>query len=100
MAKTKISALIHTCDNARSLGRALDSLRQCDECIVVDHGSRGETVKVAKEDGAKVINAVPGVSNGAYAQNAGRPWILCLLPQEAVAEALEASLLEWSEVEQ
>jgi glycosyltransferase involved in cell wall biosynthesis len=100
MAKTKISALIHTCDNARSLGRALDSLRQCDECIVVDHGSRDETVKVAKEHGANVINAVPGVSNGAYAQNARNQWILCLLPHEAIAEDLEASLLEWTEAEQ
>src|SRR6185503_2718179 len=100
MAKTKISALIHTMDNARSLGRALDSLRPCDEVIVVDHGSRDETVKVAKEHGAKVINAVPGVSNGAYAQNTRNQWILCLLPHEAIAEDLEASLLEWSEAEQ
>ncbi|HEV7553573.1 MAG TPA: glycosyltransferase [Candidatus Angelobacter sp.] len=100
MAKTKISALIHTCDNARSLGRALDSLRQCDECIVVDHGSRDETVKVAKEHGANVINAVPGVSNGAYAQNARNQWILCLLPHEVIAEDLEASLLEWTDAEQ
>ena len=100
MAKTKISALIHTCDNARSLGRALDSLRPCDEVIVVDHGSRDETVKVAKEHGAKVINAVPGVSNGAYAQNTRNQWVLCLLPHEAIAEDLEASLHEWSEAEQ
>ncbi|HEY1525068.1 MAG TPA: glycosyltransferase [Candidatus Angelobacter sp.] len=100
MAKTKISALIHAHDNARSLGRALDSLRQCDECIVVDHGSRDETAKVAKEHGAKVINAVPGVSRGAYAQNARNQWILCLLPDEAIAEDLESSLLEWTEIEQ
>jgi glycosyltransferase involved in cell wall biosynthesis len=100
VAKTKISALIHTCDSARSLGRALDSLRACDECIVVDHGSRDETVKVAKEHGAKVINAVPGVCHGAYAQNARNQWILCLLPHEALAEDLEASLLEWSKAEQ
>ena len=100
MAKTKISALIHTLDNARSLGRALDSLRPCDEVIVVDHGSQDETVKVAKEHGAKVINAVPGVSNGAYVQNARNLWVLCLLPHEAIAENLEASLHEWSETEQ
>ncbi|HXA85291.1 MAG TPA: glycosyltransferase [Candidatus Dormibacteraeota bacterium] len=100
MAKTKITALIHTCDNALSVGRALDSLRACDECIVVDHGSRDETVKVAKEHGARVVKAVPGVSNGAYAQNARNQWILCLLPHEAIAEDLEASLLEWTEVEQ
>jgi len=99
MAKTRITALIHVQDNERSLGRALDSLRPCDEVIVVDHGSKDETVKVAREHGAKVINGVPGVDRGAYAQDARNPWILCLLPQEALAEELEASLFEWSEAE-
>jgi glycosyltransferase involved in cell wall biosynthesis len=100
MAKTKITALIHARDNERSLGRALDSLRPCDEMIVVDHGSRDETVKVARQHGAKVIPAVPGVDRGAYAQNARNQWVLCLLPQEALAEELEASLFEWSDREQ
>ncbi|HEU4415402.1 MAG TPA: glycosyltransferase [Candidatus Angelobacter sp.] len=99
MAKTKISALIHACDNERSLGRVLDSLRPCDEVIVVDHGSKDETVKVAREHGARVIAAVPGVDRGAYSQDARNPWVLCLLPQEALAEELEASLFEWSEAE-
>jgi glycosyltransferase involved in cell wall biosynthesis len=100
MAKTGISALIHARDNARSLGRALDSLRPCDEVIVVDHGSKDETMKIAREHGAKVIQAVPGVDRGAYAQNARNQWVLCLLPQEALAEELEASLFEWSTAEQ
>jgi glycosyltransferase involved in cell wall biosynthesis len=99
MAKTRITALIHTCDNERSLGRALDSLRQCDEVIVVDHGSKDRTVKVAQEHGARVINGVPGVDHGAYAQDARNLWILCLLPQEALGEELEASLCEWREEE-
>jgi glycosyltransferase involved in cell wall biosynthesis len=99
MAKTKITALIHVQDNERSLGRALDSLRPCDEVIVVDHGSKDETVTVAREPGAKVITGVPGVDRGAYAQDARNQWILCLLPQEALAEELEAALFEWSETE-
>ena len=99
MAKTKITALIHTCDNARSLGRALDSLRPCDEVLVVDHGSKDETVKIAKEHGAKVVNAVPGVDRGAYARDTRNKWILCLLPQEALAEDLETSLFEWADAE-
>jgi glycosyltransferase involved in cell wall biosynthesis len=99
MAKTKITALIHACDNERSLGRALDSLRPCDEVIVVDHGSKDETVKVAREHGARVISGVPGVDRGAYAQDAHNLWILCLLPQEALGEELEVSLREWMEQE-
>jgi glycosyltransferase involved in cell wall biosynthesis len=99
MARTKISALIHTCDSASSLGRALDSLRPCDEVIVVDHGSTDDTVKVAREHGARVVQAVPGVDRGAYAQDTRNPWILCLLPDEALAEELEASLLEWRELD-
>jgi len=66
---------------------------------VVDHGSKDETVKVAREHGARVINAVPGVDRGAYAQDARNLWILCLLPEEALAEDLEASLFEWCEAE-
>jgi glycosyltransferase involved in cell wall biosynthesis len=99
MAKIKITALIHTLDNERALGRVLDSLRPCDEVIVVDHGSRDATVKVAREHGARVIAAVPGVDRGAYSQDARNQWVLCLLPQEALAEELEASLFEWSEAE-
>ncbi len=99
MAKTKITALIHAQDNEHSLGRVLDSLRPCDEVIVVDHGSKDETVKVAREHGAKVITGVPGVDRGAYAQDARNQWILCLLPQESLAEELEASLFEWAEAE-
>jgi glycosyltransferase involved in cell wall biosynthesis len=99
MAKTRITALIHACGNELSLGRALDSLRPCDEVIVVDHGSQDETAKVAREHGAKVIPGVPGVDRGAYAQDARNLWVLCLLPNEALAEELEASLFEWSEAE-
>src|SRR5689334_21831075 len=99
MAKTKLSALIHTCNDALHLGRALDSLRPCDEVIVVDHGSTDDTIKVAREHGARVIQGVNGVDHGAYAQDAHNDWLLCLSPRESLAEELEASIFEWREEE-
>jgi glycosyltransferase involved in cell wall biosynthesis len=95
----KISALIHVCDDERRLGRVLDSLRPCDEVVVVDHGSKDESIKVAREHGARIIKGVHGVSRGAYSQDASHDWILCLLPTEALGEEFEASLLEWKQSE-
>jgi glycosyltransferase involved in cell wall biosynthesis len=99
MPKTKITGLLHTSNDALHLGRALDSLRACDEVVVVDHGSSDDTVKVAREHGAKVVQAVNGVDYGAYVQDASNDWILCLRPSESLAEELEASLFEWRENE-
>ncbi len=93
----KITALIHTHNDAQRIGRALESLRACDEVLVIDHGSTDETIHVAREHGATVKKGVPGVNPGVYAVDAHHDWILCLLPNEAVTEALEASLFEWKQ---
>lgn len=95
----KLSGLIHIANNEAHLGRALESLRPCDEVVVVNHGAKEEILKVAREHGARIINGVNGVDHGAYAQDAHHDWILCLQPDEAVAEELEASLLEWKQSE-
>ncbi|HEY6252109.1 MAG TPA: hypothetical protein VI685_19295 [Candidatus Angelobacter sp.] len=52
-------------------------------------------MRIAREHGARIIHAVTGANGGEYSQNAVNDWILCLLPCEAIAEDLEASLLEW-----
>lgn len=93
----KISAILHAHNDALRLGRALDSLRPCDEIIVVDHGSSDDTAKVARKHGASVKKGLPGVEPGAYVIDARNEWILCLHPTEALSEALEASLLEFKE---
>jgi glycosyltransferase involved in cell wall biosynthesis len=93
----KITAIIHTKNDARRIGRALESLRPCDEVIVVDHGSDDDTPKIAREHGANLKLAVPGVSPGTYLVDAKNDWILTLLPNESLTEALEASLFEWKD---
>jgi glycosyltransferase involved in cell wall biosynthesis len=91
----KITALIHTSNDAQRLPRAIGSLHVCDEVLVVDHGSEDNTELIAKDHGAKVRSAILGVEDGAYAVDASNDWLLCLQPSESVSEDLEASLLEW-----
>jgi glycosyltransferase involved in cell wall biosynthesis len=91
----KITALIHTSNDGLRLGRTLDSLRPCDEVIVVDHGSNDNTEKVAKDHGADFKRAISGVDRGTYAVDARHDWILCLCANESLSEPLEASLFEW-----
>jgi len=91
----KLTALIHTHNDELRLGRALESLRPCDELLIFDHGSRDATAAVAREYGARVLPA-----EGATLRQARHDWILCLLPTEALSEGLEASLFEWKLAEQ
>ena len=95
----KITALLHTYNDEQRIGRTLESLRACDQVLVIDHGSTDRTRKIAGQHGAEVKKAVPGVNPGVYAIDARYDWILCLLPTEALSEALEASLFEWKERE-
>ncbi len=95
----KITALIHTCNDELRLGRTLDSLRACDQVIVVDHGSSDNTEKVARDHGAEFKKAIPGVDRGTYAVDANNDWILCLCANESLGEPLEAALFEWKEKE-
>jgi hypothetical protein len=99
-----ITALLHTENDALRLGRALETLYACDHILVVDHGSRDATVRVAREYGARVVSAASGAAPADYLLSA-RPsenpgfaspgWILCLDPHESLTEKLAASLFEW-----
>lgn len=95
----KITALLHTHNDAIRLGRALESLRPCDELLIIDDSSEDETERVAREHGATVKSAIPGVSQGAYAMDASHEWILCVRPNESLSEVLEAALFEWKNEE-
>ncbi|HZP22890.1 MAG TPA: hypothetical protein VFB04_05550 [Terriglobales bacterium] len=95
----KITALLHTHNDALRLGRALDSLRPCDEVLIIDQESEDDTERIAREHGANFKKAIPGVTSGAYAMDAVHEWILCLRPNESLSDDLEAALFEWKERE-
>ena len=90
-----ITAFLHTLNDARHLGRALESLRPCDEILIVDHGSTDSTLRVAREYGATIRTSAPEPSIAAHLAQARHEWVFCILPTETLTEWLEASLFEW-----
>ena len=96
----KISAILHTSNDAQRIGRALESLRPCDEVVVIDHDSTDGTAEVARKQGATVRTRIAGVQPGAYVHDLSHDWVLSLQPNEALSESLEASLLEWKQGEE
>jgi len=88
-----ITALLHTENDALRLGRALETLYSCDDILIVDHGSRDGTVRLAREYGARVIEAA--ASHEQYLAATSSEWIFCLDPHESLTEGLAATLYEW-----
>ncbi len=91
----KISAAIITYNEERNIARALESLRCCDEIVVVDSGSTDRTVELATKLGARVLD-VPwrgyaGQKNHAV-ECCQNDWVLSLDADEALSEALEAEI--------
>jgi cellulose synthase/poly-beta-1,6-N-acetylglucosamine synthase-like glycosyltransferase len=90
-----ITAFLQTHNDARHLGRALESLRPCDEILIVDEGSTDSTLRIASEYGATIRTVIPNSSITGFVVRARHEWIFCLLPTETLTESLEASLFEW-----
>jgi glycosyltransferase involved in cell wall biosynthesis len=82
-----ITGILHTQNDGLRVARAVESLRACDEVLVVDHGSSDGTCEVARRFGARVVEEVGEANND---------WFFCLRPSEVVLEPLEAELLEWT----
>ncbi|MCC6341777.1 MAG: glycosyltransferase family 2 protein [Bryobacterales bacterium] len=91
----KISATIIARDEERNIARAIESLRCCDEIVVVDSGSIDRTIEIARELGARVIESpwrgYAGQKNFATEQ-ARHDWILSIDADEALSESLEADI--------
>jgi len=93
----KITALLHCHSQPEPLARALETLRACDEILVINHEADPETERIARRHGANLKAGVPGVSLGTYLVDAANDWIICLKPTESLSEELEASLLQWKQ---
>src|SRR5258707_12561383 len=53
----KITATIITLNEERNIARAIESLRCCDEIVLVDSGSVDRTVELAAKLGARVVES-------------------------------------------
>ena len=91
----KISAAIITFNEERNIARVVESLRCCDEILVLDSGSNDRTVEIAGKLGARVVEAS---WQGFAAQKntatglATYDWVLSLDADESLSEALEAEI--------
>lgn len=91
----KISATIIAFNEERNIARVVESLRCCDEIVVVDSGSVDRTVEIAGKLGARVVeSAWPGYAaqKNLAAERATNDWILSLDADESLSEALEGEI--------
>jgi glycosyltransferase involved in cell wall biosynthesis len=94
-----LTAILHTHNDALRIGRAIETLRPCDEVLVMDHASKDGTFEVAQQYGARVLRAAAQAADTNPFAQARHDWILCLLPTESLAEMVEAALFEWKEAD-
>lgn len=90
-----LSAVIITLNAASQIGACLDSVRFCEEIIVVDSGSTDETVRLARAKGARVIfHAWPGYGpQKRFAVSAAtNDWVICLDADERVSNELRSNI--------
>lgn len=91
----KISATIITLNEERNIARVMESLRCCDEIVVIDSGSTDRTMEIAAKLGARVVEmswrGYAGQKNFA-SDTATHDWILSLDADESLSEALEGEI--------
>lgn len=97
-----ISATIIACNESKNIARAIRSLACADEVVLVDSGSADDTVKVAQECGARVVNhpweGFAAQKNFATSQ-ARHDWILSLDADEELDETAQRAILRWKAAE-
>jgi glycosyltransferase involved in cell wall biosynthesis len=91
----KISATIIAENEERNIARAIESLRCCDEIVVVDSGSTDRTIEIASKLGACVVESPwrgYAAQKNFASEQAANDWILSIDADESLSEALEAEI--------
>jgi glycosyltransferase involved in cell wall biosynthesis len=93
--RAPLSAVVTTLDNAATLDECLRSLAFCDEIVLLDSGSRDETVAIAQRRGARIYTE-PFKGYGPQKQSAvdkaTHDWVLLLDADEQLADGAQASI--------
>lgn len=95
MDKTPLSAVLITLNAASQLRTTLESLRFCDELVIVDSGSTDDTLRIAHEFQARVFHqdwSGFGPQKQYAVAQAKHDWVLCLDADEEVSPELRLSI--------
>lgn len=96
MNAPKLSVVIITKNEEKNIAACLDSVKFCDEAVVVDSGSSDRTAALAKERGARVLirafDDFASQKNFAM-QSAAGEWVLLIDADERVTVELGAEIL-------
>lgn len=96
MSKLPVSVHVLTWNSGKTLERALQSVRDCAEILVIDGGSTDDTLAIAEKNGARVLpQRMPGsqgkpLQDFAAVRNVGlqhatQPWLLTLDSDEELS---------------
>ncbi|MDX9731470.1 MAG: glycosyltransferase family 2 protein [Bdellovibrionales bacterium] len=98
-SKLPISLVIITLNEASGIARAIRSASFCEDIVVLDSGSSDETVKIARELGARVVEETREAWRGFTAQKqyatdlAKHDWVLSLDGDEALSNELRLEII-------
>ena len=97
MSKANISAFIVCCNEERNIRRCLESIKWCDEIVVVDSGSKDKTLEICKEYSCRILQRDWSgyVEQKRFGlEQCTSEWVLNLDADEEVSDNLRNEILE------